>query len=219
MKKQTANVIYFLIWCLVLFTTLLLMTGHIPFMLGILIAGFTIFYCGDERVRKTISYVMVLGLSFITLLIAISPSASKDPSAWLFSKIIFVAFFGIFGSEIVRKIDFSKDYLAKYFTGKWTKDFLVKWSIRGSFFLIFCAYLLKFGSQGKSEEIEIIAKSVCEAAKKCVGIAAEVKAYELKDWAEDVLFGIASVWFAILVPKAVVSAEETKNASGTSNQP
>lgn len=207
MKKQTANVTHFLLWCLVLSATLMLLTGRIPFMFFVLITGFALFYNGDDKVRKIISWVMVLGLSGITLLIALSPSTSKDPSAWLFSKFSFVAFFGIFGSEIVKKIDFSRDRL-------------INWSIRGSFSLIFCAYLLKFGFQSKPEEIEIIAKSLCEVGKNCIGVPADAaKAYGLKDWAEDVLFGIASVWFAILIPKAVVSAGETNNASGTSNQP
>lgn len=204
MKKQTANVMYFLIWCLVLSATLMLLTGRIPFMFIVLMAGFAIFHNGDYKVRKIISWVMVLGLSGITLLIALAPSTSKDPSAWLFSKFSFVAFYGIFGSEIVKDIDFSKDRL-------------IKWSIRGSLSLIFCAFLLNFGFQGKPEEIEILAKSLCEAGEKCIGVPVDF--YDLKDWAEDILFGIASIWFAILIPKAVASEGETKNASGTSNQP
>lgn len=217
MKKHVADVMYFLIWVLVLCATLLLITGRPPFMLGVLTACFTIFVCGNDRVRVLISWVMIIGLVAFTFMIAKFTTTPRDPSNWLISKIMFVAFFGIFGAEIVKGIDWSKDYLARFNLGNWTKNLLVNFSIWGSFGLIFAAYLLKFFFQGEPEAVAFIAKEACQAGAKCIGMLTDnsAPAYGIGDWAEDVLFGLASTWFAVIVPKAVETATALKNASGT----
>lgn len=196
---------FFVSWFLAL-SLVLLVTTRIPvFLGGVLIAGFCFFTTENGRGRVIVSCLMLVALTGFTYYIAKMSAVPLDPSNWLFSKIIFVAFFGVFGSEIVNQIDWSKDILARYELGDWTKRLLITSTIVGSLLLIWLAFYFKFGGNGP-EKIAIITTEMCNAGAKCVGVLANPDpVYQVKDWREDVLFGIAMTWFSVIVPTVLVT--------------
>lgn len=198
MKNPREDAICGAVWFLALSTISALWSGdprRITFVAIIFLGIFII--NGKSSVRSLVSLVMIPLIMGITAAVAWKAGNKYDEFNWLFSKTMFIIFFGTFGIQLAELLKWKhRDVLALLLGG----------------LAIVATYQLKFFVPQEKGEIISVAVDVYRAI--CFPIRQEIlkEAYSPNDWYEDILLGVAVIMYAVVIPKALkTSSDESKS--------
>lgn len=189
MNQTFANEHYVVMWLLAICLIFTLFTKFVALWLTfgtIFAAG--LFFSGSVRMRTLISCIMLPALLGVTAAIAWFSSVPEDHFNWMFSKLMFVSYFGIYGMHLAERFN-------------WEKYNGYALVLGGAMFLL--AYYLRF--HGHQDAGEIVCVSMSPLEKTCFALKSSgpTTSYGPRDWYEDVLLGVTVILYAVIIPKAL----------------